>query len=378
MMVPRLVAPHPNAGDSDGLTPEQGLALLVQVRIRDYQRFAAAHTKVPSLDLAARSRNWRWRLVGAFGKWLLEEDSGDLVDLIDSAPDPAARSAATVASACALLEQGQINAAITAIKKALVAAGNRSVDEAWLRIQHARCCADLGRLAEARDAALAVQSIRPDAARDATAAALLGAAATLIFNTSGWGAKNLDEVITAGDTAAVWWRSQVTRWGLDALVERDFKDWSRDTSVTVGAVDKVAKEFESGALLASHSADQGGWRWSSPASGDTSGLAFLLFLFLFYLLIERDHLELSGREITERGVPPLAVVESLDVVEDGALQLTARRPGAAADELLLQGGEERLGDGVVKAITPRAHRDRHAAVAGSLAEGKRYVLGPLV
>jgi hypothetical protein len=76
----------------------------------------------------------------------------------------------------------------------------------------------------------------------------------------------------------------------------------------------------------------------------------LLFLFLFYFLIERDHLELSRREITKRGVPPLTVVEGLDVVEDGALQLTAGRPGAAADELLLQGGEERLRDGVVKAV----------------------------
>src|SRR4051812_18199170 len=55
--------------------------------------------------------------------------------------------------------------------------------------------------------------------------------------------------------------------------------------------------------------------WSSPASGDTSGLAFLLFL---------------------------------DVVEDGALQLTAGGPGAAADELLLQGGEDRLGDALSK------------------------------
>jgi tetratricopeptide (TPR) repeat protein len=259
MLVPRLIAPHPNAGDDDALTPEQGLALLVQVRIRDYQHFAA-HTKVPSLGRAARSRNWRWRFVGAFGKWLLEEEPGDLLDLIDSAPDSATRSAATVAGVCALLEQGKIDEAISAIEKALGASGNSSVDEAWLRIQHARCCAELGRLAEARDAALAVQSIRPDAARDVTAAALLGAAATLVFNTSGWGAKNLDEVITVGDTAAVWWRSQVTRRGLDALAERDFENWARSTSVTVAAVDTVVNEFESSALLASHSADQGGWR----------------------------------------------------------------------------------------------------------------------
>ena len=260
MMVPRLVAPHPNAGDGGDLTPEQGLALLAQFRIRDFQNFASSHAKVPSLDRAVQSSNWRWRFVGAFGGWLLEDEPAGLLGLIDSAPDPATRAAATVAGACALFEQGKIDRAIEALEKALRASGNSSVDEAWLRIQYARCCAEIGSLAPARDAALAVQAIRPYAARDVTAAALLGTAAALIFNTSGWGAKNIDEVITAGDTAAVWWRSQVTRWGLEALEERGFKEWARDTSVTVAAVDRVVKEFESSALLASHSADQGSWR----------------------------------------------------------------------------------------------------------------------
>jgi len=260
MMVPRLVAPHPNAGDRSALTPEQGLALLVQFRIRDYQRFADAHAKVPALDRAANSKNWRWRFVGAFARWLLEDTPVDLIGLIGSAPDPSCRSAATIAGACALLEQREIDAAISLLEKALRGSDNRSVDQAWLRLQYARCCAEIGRVKHARDAALEVQSIRSDATRDVTAAALLGAAATLIFNTSGWSAKNLDEVITAGDTAAVWWRSQVTRWGLEALEERGFKEWARETSVTVAAVDTVVKEFESSALLASHSADQGGWR----------------------------------------------------------------------------------------------------------------------
>jgi hypothetical protein len=45
-------------------------------------------------------------------------------------------------------------------------------------------------------------------------------------------------------------------------------------------------------------------------------------------------------------VPALAVVERLDVLEHGRLQLEPVRPGAAVDELLLEGREEGLGDGV--------------------------------
>ena len=42
----------------------------------------------------------------------------------------------------------------------------------------------------------------------------------------------------------------------------------------------------------------------------------------------------------------LAVVERLDVLDHSGLRLEPRRPAAAVDELLLEGGEERLGDGV--------------------------------
>jgi hypothetical protein len=45
-------------------------------------------------------------------------------------------------------------------------------------------------------------------------------------------------------------------------------------------------------------------------------------------------------------VAALAVVERLGVLEHGGLELEPRRPAAAVDELLLERGEERLGDGV--------------------------------
>ena len=54
------------------------------------------------------------------------------------------------------------------------------------------------------------------------------------------------------------------------------------------------------------------------------------------------------REHLEGGVPALAVVERLDVFEHGGLELEPRGPAAAVDEFLLEGREERLGDGVVE------------------------------
>ena len=72
----------------------------------------------------------------------------------------------------------------------------------------------------------------------------------------------------------------------------------------------------------------------------------LLFERLFSTTEQRELFVAGWGEHAEGGVAALAVVERLDVLEHGGLQLEPRGPGAAVDELLLQRGEERLGDRV--------------------------------
>src|SRR5215207_7038998 len=97
--------------------------------------------------------------------------------------------------------------------------------------------------------------------------------------------------------------------------------------------------------------------WTCPGSDDTGLLGSWLFDFagcgccLGLLVLSRgDH--------AERGVAALAVVERLDELEHGRLELEPARPVAAVDELLLERREERLGDGVVVCVSAGAHRDR--------------------
>jgi hypothetical protein len=59
---------------------------------------------------------------------------------------------------------------------------------------------------------------------------------------------------------------------------------------------------------------------------------------------ERELFVFCWREHVERGVAALAVVERLDVLEHGGLELEPGGPVAAVDELLLERGEEALGD----------------------------------
>ena len=74
----------------------------------------------------------------------------------------------------------------------------------------------------------------------------------------------------------------------------------------------------------------------------------------------------------------LAVVERLDVFEHGGLELEPVGPGAAVDELFFEGGEERLGDGVVVGVSAGAHRDRDPGLVRGAAERERDVLAALV
>jgi hypothetical protein len=71
LIAPRLVAPHPNAGDAGRLTPEQAAALLAQVRPEALESAAAVQPEVPTLAEARESPEWLWRFVGAFGAWLI-------------------------------------------------------------------------------------------------------------------------------------------------------------------------------------------------------------------------------------------------------------------------------------------------------------------
>src|SRR4051794_25743987 len=108
--------------------------------------------------------------------------------------------------------------------------------------------------------------------------------------------------------------------------------------------------------------------WSGPGSADRLGLAPLAVL-----LVDRGHgLELRGREVAQRRVSAGGVVEAFDELEDFADQRTAGRPGAPMDELLLQGREEALGDGVVVGAALGAHRDGDAGVAGLLPERETH------
>jgi len=130
--------------------------------------------------------------------------------LIEGAPTPSARAAATVVAAAALMEAARPDEALTLIQATLDYRDSTPVDHAWLTVRYARACMDLGRFDEARVAAETVQTIRLTHAHDVTATAIAGTAALLLFILADLGTGNTAAAVSGMDTTAVWWRFQNT------------------------------------------------------------------------------------------------------------------------------------------------------------------------
>ena len=96
------------------------------------------------------------------------------------------------------------------------------------------------------------------------------------------------------------------------------------------------------------------------------------------MLFVCDSLVLARGELPESGVASSAIVEDLDVLEDLAAELSLGRPCVTVDQLLLERREEALGDGVIEAVTPRAHRLCDPSGPSLLAERQRHVLAALI
>jgi hypothetical protein len=260
LVVPRLIAPHPNAGKGDPLTAAQGLALATQARVSDLRQFAHAHAQVPTPEEACDSDDFAWRLVGGLVGWLHGKGVDGLHDVVANAPQPDVWAAATVALTTALLSEGFTRKVRPILEQQLARDDARPIDHAWLTAQHARVCLDLGDIEAARAHAGRVLSIGAISPGDVTAAAIAGSCAILLFNSAPWGEQQLSQVISASDTTASWWRAQTTNTGLEAIMKRSFRAWSRDRSVTIGREDIANNRLLSAALVASNAADHGGWR----------------------------------------------------------------------------------------------------------------------
>jgi hypothetical protein len=344
LVVPRLVAPHPNAGMQPDLTPVQATGLLMQARFDEYARHAEEFDNVPSFDEAQESETWAWRFVGACGARIIEAALDPMRTVLDDAPDAAGSVAATVVIAAALIEQADVEGALKLLDRALANDDASPVDDAWLRLQRARALLESGSVDTARAEAIRVQAVRSTSRHDVTATAITGIAATVLFNTADRDKRDVATVIKSSDTVAAWWRTQTTLRGVTAVVERTFEEWTADESVTLGGSDEANNQLFVAALTAAHTGDHGAWRRLSSSLAKDSLLrlgrrseAGEMAAVLSSLRRAGDEkaLKRATRRVAHNG-PAIAVTQA---GAELSLEDSTRTTAFADLELISQGGD---------------------------------------
>jgi tetratricopeptide (TPR) repeat protein len=297
LVTPRLIAPHPNAGKNDPIDADEAVALMVLARRHDLDRFADEHDEVPELHAVPEDAAWRWRFAAALRRRMVLDESEDLIARVADAPTPADRAAATVAAATSLIEVARVADALELLDAAIERDEAEAVHHAWLLVQRARTRAEVGRIADAQDDALRAQGVRLAAPGDATASAIAASAAILLFNTANWeeadeededvatrdeededvatrDGKDVATLAISADTAASWWRSQITNSGLWGIAERSFAAWVEREPTTHADGFPGHNKLIAAAVMASHAGEQSSWRSLISGVAKSDILAF--------------------------------------------------------------------------------------------------------
>ncbi|MGW5099418.1 DUF4365 domain-containing protein [Streptomyces sp. NPDC004100] len=267
LLVPRLIAPHRNAGFGSPIDPIAAIALLMQHRVSDLHHFAETHVSVPTLDDSSSHKDWHWRFVGAFARLIGEGGPEALVQLIPDAPHEAARAAAAIMASSGLLSADRHSEAVELLDSEISRDQAEPADHAWLLVHRAWTRSELGDSARAaEDAALARITVLL-APTDPTTSALAAAAAESIFRAAPLGSEDLEQFITSSDTAASWWRSQNLVGAYEATVKKDFTDWAQQGNIQLFGMHPAYTRLAAARHNAAASAHVGTWRASASLEG---------------------------------------------------------------------------------------------------------------
>jgi hypothetical protein len=266
LLTPRLISPRPSAA-GDALTPEEALAILVEMRVGELEPspFPYRSTRAPNLEECRDSGDWWWQFYAATYDVLVGgHDVAELTSLTDmDKVEPFEQAAAAAVAAAIFVENGQPERGLELVNALIDADRCEPVDHYWLVMHSARCLSELGRLDEAQAQAIEVQGLRASSRNDPTAMSLVGASSGLIISTSwiiGYEPQGFIDAAAGRDTHAAWWRTQEVAWGLQHQADEDFQGWAKDTSVRFGASDQTWRHLRAASLISGLGADESAWR----------------------------------------------------------------------------------------------------------------------
>jgi hypothetical protein len=257
LLVPRLIAPHPNAIRSGVLGPAEALALVAAGRIEELLFRARRPPGADgSLETLRSHPDWDWRLVGGLAA-ALDGDHKPAVQLIAAAPDIPARSAACVIAVATVAGAGNVPEALRILDQHSHDASG--FDAAWLAAQRGRLQLELGRSDAARAALSAAALTLAGDSQPYSAAVLAGVLITrlaLMPNVS----TALPTLIAGTDNHAAWWAAVAHSQVLERVVDDEFAVAYPQPGTHWFFEDVIQGRLMSNCLIANLSANQGWWK----------------------------------------------------------------------------------------------------------------------
>ncbi|MDR2973558.1 MAG: DUF4365 domain-containing protein [Propionibacteriaceae bacterium] len=239
LLMPRLVAPHPNKSLERPIVWPEAVALCLRAEAHRWASpFRREGNAAPTPEAAKSDRQWGWRFAAAVYYWTTEGSQELLTAAASSAKRWPQRIAASIIRSVALSAEFRLNEALELLR-ALKPSGRVSViDRAWLNVHIGSLLVELGENEEGRKRfSSAAEFLSPVSGNDATVSAIRGAAIRSLFYTGDWRKRDVADVIPALDIPSDWWRAEARSGALAKAVERRFKTWAHDRSVILGGTD---------------------------------------------------------------------------------------------------------------------------------------------
>lgn len=266
LVVPRLLAPHPNRGVSLPLVWHQAVALCVSGEAERWVHFSERNPSVPLPEKAGTSHEWGWRFAAAIYQWIELENGDPLRDLDMTGCSNSELIAHAVVTSFALIDSDRLGEAM----KLLELHSNMdvfSVDQGWIGIQRGRLLVEIGE----RPAGLKVlarANVQLAAADpDVAASAIQAAAVWSLFTSEDRRELNLDSLIPALDTTAGWWRAQNTATGLEQIFDESYKNWAGSEEVEIRSSAPGRNSLLASTLIARLTGAHDQWRRSADLLG---------------------------------------------------------------------------------------------------------------
>lgn len=257
LIVPRMVAPHPNRTRGETIGPEQAAALVTRARYYDWDEIAKANEAVPSRTRAVVADDWGWQFAGALACAVIDGQPELLYAMPETATENRTRAAAAVAAGAYAIENNEPAVALEILEKSLAGDHLEPEDEAWVHLQMARVLADGGDVPEARRLAVAALNSLTASADDVSASAISAGAAWLLFSTADLLSGDLESMVTASDNAASWWRSLEVSSALTNFFTRTFELWGGDNSLRFENVNETSRGLFAATTEANFAGDPG-------------------------------------------------------------------------------------------------------------------------